>query len=253
MSSTSPFAWDPRLRNPSNLGTIRTTSQLSSLQLESWSYVSPGKLSNRYLEGGARSPEPALAHFFECWKIKQDGIACTEVIAHGSPPLLPRARLGTASKAMKLNKCCVIVLLLSIIGCKSALHQVEPPKVSIPKIDPIERQKIWSQLLALGHLPLSSLQDCSNDAADQRTLSTYLARVLGELGLGISRTKAELARPEAQYTLQFKCFLNMPLGDRWGCTINSNDLNSSGDLYFGLRFEIDADSQRIRPRSIACE
>lgn len=158
---------------------------------------------------------------------------------------------------MKPTKRYAIVLLLGVLGCKpstpgpkAALHPVRPPKVSVPELKPLE---IWSQLLALGHLPLSSLQDCSNDAADQRTLSTYLARVLGELGLGISRTKAELARPEAQYTLQFKCFLNMPLGDRWGCTINSNDLNSSGDLYFGLRFEIDADSQRIRPRSIACE
>lgn len=157
---------------------------------------------------------------------------------------------------MKLAKRCAIMLLLSVFGCKNstpgpntALH----PKVSIPEIPPLEPVEIWSQLLALGHLPLSSLQDCSDDAADQRTLSTHLGRVLGELGAGVSRAKAELARPEAQYTLKFQCALDMPLGDRWGCTINCNDLNSSGDLYFGLRFEIDADSQRIRPRSIACE
>lgn len=125
-----------------------------------------------------------------------------------------------------------------------------PPAASSANFD---KAKLWAQLLSLGHLPLRSLKFCSKEPNDKRTLFSHLARVLGEIGGGVPREKAGALRPEASYTLRFRCSLHQPKAQLGTCTINANDLQSSGDLYFGLHFEVEAETQRILPDSITCD
>lgn len=191
---------------------------------------------------------------------------------------------------MKLHAACALSLVLLLVGCSSKAPSGQgasapakakylpgqsasapakapsgqgasaPAKVKRPPaskspgsaLTKADQAKIWQQLLAQGTSPLRSLKGCSKQAGDKRTLFTYLAGVLGVVGAGMTTEHAKKARPEADYTLHFRCSTNMPDSSHSSCELNANDLDATGRLYVGLRFNVVTKTARLLPETISC-
>lgn len=202
-------------------------------------------------------------------QLQQRGALVLEDWRLASLLLVPK-KLDIRQRVMRHHVSCAIsiaiALFIAVTGCKgqqppkSKSSIVRPPPAQAPEQSKpssrgpkINKAKIWEQLLALGHLPLASMQHCDTQAGDKRTLFTYLSRVLGDMGGGMPRSKAKMATPQAGYTLHFECAPNRPKDNTWNCKINTNDLASTGRLYFGLQFQVELPSHRIPTESLACD
>lgn len=119
------------------------------------------------------------------------------------------------------------------------------------KQSPVAEQA-WEALLKLGTTPLSSLRDCTSHQDDKRDLFAYLSLLLGG-GVGSKNgSNGAMPPPDPQYRIKVDCN-HSQLNGNHTCSIAANDLQNSGDGFFGLQFDFDGQAGAIVLNSLRCE
>lgn len=190
------------------------------------------------------------------------------VIRHYASPALAMTRGSRRQRAL-LTMCA----LVWITACKkrpSVNEQTPPHKVQSaqessicsylekprtrPSVAPEQFERpgqdlsarIWADLLSLQHKPIDDVGDCGEAAGIKRRVGEYLA-----ITMGGPMTAPEATKPN--FIVRLVCApAGKPCASLLVCELSRNDLEKTGDAYYGLDFFFDKASGKVVVGSVSC-